>query len=47
MLGGCTQFEPCESKLKRSLIDCIGCTSAVHKLKNLESVIKKTTKICR
>ena len=40
MLGGCIQVEPCESKLTRSLIACIGCECGIHKIGKLESAIQ-------
>ena len=39
MLGGCIQVEPCESKVTKSLIACIGCESGVHKLQKLNQAI--------
>lgn len=40
MLGGCIKVEPCESKLTRSLIACIGCECGIHKIGKLESAIQ-------
>lgn len=47
MLGGCIQVEPCESRLTRSLIACISCNNAIHKISKLEKSIKLLEKyIC-
>lgn len=40
MLGGCIQVEPCESKLTRSLVACIGCECGIHKVEKLKSAIQ-------
>jgi hypothetical protein len=44
MIGGCIQLETCNSRLMRSLVECIGCNSAVHKLSKLEKSINTLKK---
>jgi hypothetical protein len=38
-LGGCTSIDRCDKKPLRSVIECIGCKSAIIKLSKLESII--------
>lgn len=44
-LGGCTSIERCDKKPLRSVIECIGCKSAIIKLSKLESVIASNTEL--
>lgn len=39
ILGGCTQLEPCDDKVTRSLTECITCQSAIHKIESIENTI--------
>ncbi|MGJ0495081.1 hypothetical protein [Aliarcobacter cryaerophilus] len=38
-LGGCTEIKPCDSKLTKSLIECLGCNMAIHKISKIERTI--------
>ena len=38
-LGGCVESKPCDAKLSKSLIECIGCNMAIHKISKLEKTI--------
>ncbi len=38
-LGGCTESKPCDFKLTKSLIECIGCNLAIHKVSKIEKTI--------